>query len=113
MEQQMYEREKQEAARLELRTRYLKEQMEGTPRYERARQFADEILHLMRDFLPQDRECAHRVWDHLVMTAFEANAAILRVPVEWDALNKMALEKAMLERAMKPIMMDLPKSASN
>ena len=83
----MYEREQREVERLKVRERFLKEQLKDTPRYQRARRFANEIIHLMRDFLPQDRDCIYRVEEHLLMTAFEANAEIICVPPELDTLN--------------------------
>jgi hypothetical protein len=68
-----------------------------TPRARRARQFASTIMGLMHDFIPRDRECLQRIEDYLLAYAYQGNAQIISVPVEFDALNKLQLERAMLE----------------
>jgi hypothetical protein len=85
-----------------LRDRMRKEMLESTPRYQRSRRFANTIAYLMRDFLPQDRECLERIDDYLMRLGFCSNAEVINVPPERDALDKLALEKRMLEVAMQP-----------
>lgn len=80
-----------------------KEMMEGSPRYVRAKQFADTILRLMSDFVPTDRLTWRRMHDFLLEQAFDANGAIITVPPEYDKLTAAQIEMAMLEKAMKPI----------
>lgn len=73
----------------------------GSPRYLRARHFAHSILHLMRDFTPQDRDMQRHIEEYLLEAAFESNAAIINVPPECDALDNRALERHMLEASMQ------------
>lgn len=78
-----------------------KEFRSGAKRYEprqaRARQFADEMVHVLDGFLPADRDCRIVVLDYLHRLSFKLNCCIVNVPPEWDHLDKLALEKAMLE----------------
>ena len=69
----------------------------GSPGYGRAVHFTNMILAVMRDFIPQDRECHRRISDHLLRLAYEQNLQIVNVPPEWDALTKLEIERAMLE----------------
>lgn len=72
-------------------------QMNGAPRYLRAKQSTDQIVGLLKDFLPRDDECLQRVYRDIFETFFFSNSAIINVPPEKDALDKLALERAMLE----------------
>lgn len=78
-----------------------------TPRYARARRFAQRVQYMLRDFLPSDRQCIRRIEEHLLEIGFENNAEIINVPPECDELDKLALERRMLEasiaRAAPPI----------
>ena len=66
-----------------------------------------EILDYLQDFIPQDRETRRRVQEHLLESAFEGNVAIINVPLECDAFDKMALERRMLDASMKPFVSEL------
>lgn len=67
------------------------------PRFLRARRFADHARHLLRDFLPPGRDTQRLIYDHLIRTGWEQNLEIVTVPPEWDALDKIELERARLE----------------
>lgn len=69
----------------------------NSPRFRRSIQFAEMIRALLRDYLPQGRDTQHFIYDHLVRTAWENNFEIINVPPEWDALDKLAIERAMME----------------
>lgn len=71
--------------------------MKGTPRYVRTRQSVSMLLSVLDTFLPRDPECRLRVEEHLMEVFFISNSAIINVPPEKDALDKLALERAMLE----------------
>jgi hypothetical protein len=83
------------------------EMMKGTPRGNRARRFANLVQHLLQEFLPRDRHCARRIEEHLLEFGFQNNAEIISAPPECDELDKLTLERRMLEasiaRAMPPI----------
>lgn len=81
----------------------------GTPRALRARRFADTVFSLMRDFIPRDRECVDRIREELMIAGYEANAEIINVPPEWDALTKEQIERAKLET--HPMMIEAAKSS--
>lgn len=74
-------------------------QVERSPRYARALQSTNMLLAVLREFLPQESRCREAVEDHLMETFFYSNAAIINVPPEKDAMDKLALERAMLEPA--------------
>lgn len=78
----------------------------GSPRYLRARNFAQAVLHLMRDFTPQDRDMQRDIEEYLLEAAFEGNVAILNVPLECDELDKRALELRMLEASMQKVVVE-------
>ena len=80
----------------------------SSPRYERATRFANTILLVMRDFVPTGRDCQRMMYDHLLELGYQTNAEIINVPPEWDALRKLEIEKAMLEKVMQPISMPFP-----
>lgn len=89
-----------------LRDRIMRESHEATPRYLRARRFASQAINLMQDYIPRDRKCLREIDDYLMRVAFQANVAIVNVPPEWDALNEAAIEKAMIERALAPLIIE-------
>jgi hypothetical protein len=63
----------------------------------RAKRFADTIISLLRDFLPSDRDTLERIYDLLAEEGYELNAEIISVPLELDALDKLQIERKMLE----------------
>ena len=87
-----------------------KAMLEGAPRYMRAKQFADTILHLMTDFVPTDRLTRRRMHDFLLEQAFDANGAVITVPPEYDALTAAQIEMEMLKKVMRPIVVPDPTS---
>ena len=76
-----------------------------TPRYRRARNTCNTVLSIMRDFIPNDRNCLRKIEDHLMRLAYESNTQFINVPPEWDALDKLQIERAMLEKKMQPIVL--------
>jgi hypothetical protein len=70
---------------------------------QRARQFANMIQAMLRDFLPPGREWARLVNDHLVKIAYENNLAIINVPPECDELDKRQIERREIEARMGPL----------
>jgi hypothetical protein len=89
---------------LRLREQLRKAEDEYSPRYMRARRFAQTVLALMGSFVPSDRETYRRMEEMLMLAGFESNAEIISVPPECDALDKLALERRMLERCLEPIL---------
>ncbi len=74
-----------------------------TPRVQRAQRTAHQILGLIRDYIPSDRECLRRIEHELVFAAFVTNAELVCVPPEQDAWTKQQTEKAMLDAMVAPI----------
>lgn len=68
-----------------------------SPRYMRARRFADTIYSLTMDFIPRDRIVVRHFLDRMLEAGYEANAELINVPEIWDALNKLQIEHAMIE----------------
>ncbi len=71
------------------------------PRQLRAIRFAHGIIGVMRDFLPVHKDCYRIMYDYLYDLAYEQNIEMINVPLEWDELNKLQIEKVMLDRAFK------------
>jgi len=98
---------REQIEREETRHRLHDEMMKGTPRANRARRFSQTVQALMQDFLPGDRACRRRVEDFLIEVGFATNCEIINVPPECDELDKLTLERRMLEasigRAAPPI----------
>ena len=86
-----------------------KELQEMTPRARRAQQFARQVMALVQDFIPRDRECLRRLDEKLMIDAFRADVEIVNVPPERDAERKVALRAA---DALMPTMI-IPKAGSN
>lgn len=82
---------------------YREESFKGTMRAQRAKRTASQILQLVGEFVPRERECHQRLYDYLIQEAFRANAEFTSVPPECDHLDKLALEHKRLEQAMAPI----------
>ena len=74
-------------------------------KYRRAMRTTRAILGIMRDFIPQDRVCQRAMEDRLMQMAYETNVEFINVPPEWDELDKLQLEKAILEKKMLPIIL--------
>jgi hypothetical protein len=55
---------------------------------------------MLQDFLPRDKHCARRIEEHLLEFGFQNNAEIISVPPECDALDKLTLERRMLEASI-------------
>ena len=67
------------------RDRLMREMRDGTPRFQRAERFARQVMHLMGEFIPSDRECLRRIDEALLLDAFRADIEIVNVPPERDA----------------------------
>lgn len=76
------------------------ESLQGTPRYARAMQTANQIMSLMRDYIPE--ACVEKAYDEIVLNVFTQDCVLMAVPPEFDPLNRMSLEKAMAEMMLKP-----------
>ncbi len=99
----MTDRERQQLEELQLTATMIAERRDETPRYRRALRFANEVMHLMRDFIPRDRDIQMRISDSLLRAGFQTNAEIISVPLECDELDKRALEQRRLELSMQPV----------
>lgn len=92
------------STREERQRRHLYDEMRrDTPRAARARRFSQMVHAMLRDFLPVDRDCARRVDEYLTEIGFENNAEIISVPPECDALDKLVLERRMLETRLNAV----------
>jgi len=78
----------------------------SSPRYRRAARFASTILSLMEDYTPRDPEVRDVMYDYLLKVGYETNAELISVPPECDALDKLALERRMLETKIAEIPVD-------
>lgn len=85
-----------------IRRRMIRESLQATPRYQRAQRFSNQVVHMLWDFLPNDRDCLDRIQHYLMEVGFSANVEIISVPPECDHLDKVALEQRRMEAAMKP-----------
>lgn len=85
-----------------------KAMFDSEPRYMRAKQFADIILHLLAEYLPQERQTRRRIHDYLLEQAYETNGAIINVPPEYDALKAHQIEMEMLKKVMVPLVVPAP-----
>ena len=74
----------------------------SSPRYRRAINFTHRLMAMMRDFLPTDQDCWRRIEDYIFEIGYSGNVELINVPPELDALDKLKLERAMLEFRMKP-----------
>lgn len=72
----------------------------------RARKFSAQIMDTLRDFLPTDGITQDRIHNHLVKIAYDANALIVEVPPEFDALTELAAKQEMIKRMMEPILVE-------
>lgn len=96
--------EQRQVERLALQEQMHRAMMENSPRYLRARRTAMTIQEIMRDFIPQDRRVQRQIEEYLMEVAFQANAEFINVPAEWDALDKLQIERAMLDSKIGPVM---------
>lgn len=76
------------------------------PRQQRAQRFANEMVGVLDGFLPSDKGCRLVILDYLRRLSFKTNSCIVNVPPEWDALNKIEIEKAMLESKLEVLLPD-------
>lgn len=95
--------EQEQVERLKLQEQMHRAMMENSPRYLRACRTATTIQGIMHDFIPQDRRMQRQIEEYLMRVAFQANAEFVNVPAEWDALDKLQLERAMLDKKMGPV----------
>lgn len=72
----------------------------------RAKRFADTVLGIMRDFVPQKRDVVRLMWDCLYELGYRTNAEIIYVPPECDTMSKLELEQWRLNLSMKKIGLD-------
>lgn len=68
----------------------------NTPRYRRARLFANTQLSIMRDFIPLDSKIQRVILEYLFELGFKENLTILSVPAVVDALDNAELRLAMI-----------------
>ena len=90
----------------ETRDKLQEELDHGTPRARRAQQFARQVMALVQDFIPRDRECLRRLDEKLMLDAFRADVEITNVPPERDIEQKAALraaEVSLMPRMIIPI----------
>lgn len=83
--------EKEQARRAELEFRIHESMVKGEPRFLRARQYTDQIVHLLQDFIPRDRVVRERVERKLVEAFFEANV-VWEDGAKKDAQDALTLE---------------------
>ena len=76
--------------------------MNPDPRTMRAKSFASQIMATIADFVPRDRVTADRIYEKIVKAAYDANALIVLLPLEFDSLSHAEAERQMVERIMKP-----------
>ena len=67
-------------------------------REERARRFACQVLDLVKHYLSD--HCRRDAYDTLLMASLHHNLTVVEVPPECDHLDKLALERKMLEVSM-------------
>ena len=84
----------------EWRDRLVKEMRDSTPRSMRARRTMGAMMHMVRDFVPRDRDCLAHLEDHLMLSAFIGNVEIIAVPPECDMLDAQALQHRRLEQSI-------------
>ena len=87
--------------RNEWRDRLMREMRDCTPRYRRAELFARQIMHMMHEFIPSDRECQQRIEEALLLDAFRLDIEIVSVPPERDA--EMAAKLAATAVTLQPL----------
>lgn len=87
----------------EARERLIDELDRGTPRALRARRFANQVMALVQDFIPRDRDCLRRLDDKLTLEAFAADVEIVNVPPERDLDLKAALRTAEVSLSPKMV----------
>ncbi len=70
-------------------------------REKRAINFANSIINALGDLLPSDSECMEIIYQELYKIAYEGNLQIINVPLEYDALDKLELERTMLKTKLE------------
>lgn len=84
----------------------------------RAALFTNQIMSMLRDYLPPGRDAQRLIYDEICTIALEQNLQIISVPPEFDALTKLELERRMVEthpgfiRASSPLSEPPPKDQS-
>ena len=74
----------------------------------RARKFAAQIIHMLQDYLPRDSGIMDRIHDALFQTAYETDALIVNLPLEFDHLTELEAKRKMIERVMEPLLSQEP-----
>lgn len=69
-----------------------------SPRYRRAMRFASTVETIVREFIPSDRLVRRHIHDQLLQMGWEGNLELVHVPDAVDELDKLALERAMIEQ---------------
>lgn len=69
----------------------------------RAKKFATQIMNVLQDYLPADSDAQRRIHDHLGKLAYETNALIVNLPLEYDRLTELEAERKMIEKMLAPI----------
>lgn len=77
------------------------------PRQQRAQRFANEMVGVLDGFLPSDKDCRLVILDYLRRLSFKTNSSIINVPPEWDHLDKLAIEKCMLQTKVQALGLDV------
>lgn len=90
-----------------------REAMAGSRRWSRARRFAAQVTTLMRDFIPNERDCRRIIDDRLMEFGFAQNAEVISVPPEWDHLDKIQLDRAFLEHKAARVVVGAPGTFQN
>lgn len=75
-----------------------------SPRFRRATRFADLVQYLLNEFLPTERNCRHFIHRRLIEAGFAGNCEIINVPPECDELDRLTLERRMLELKAGPVL---------
>lgn len=92
--------------RNEWRDRMMREMRDYTPRYRRAELFTRQVMHLVGEFIPSDRECLRRIDEAILLDAFRADIEIVNVPPERDAEQAAALRASEVALTPKVIIKD-------
>lgn len=97
-EARQMERRARAEKRRELEKLLHDEAVKGSRRYLRARQFSDQVLALVRDFIPE--ACWGEAHETVMRNAIGIDVEIVQVPPERDAEHDLALRAA--EATLRP-----------
>lgn len=91
------ERAARKAKRLELENLLHDECLKGSPRYQRARHFAHQIMSTLRDFVPD--KLHEQALEELMLSAIGLDVEIVQVPPERDVQDAARMKAAMMHVA--------------